>query len=63
MANSDNKCADLNVEDFYTGVEDTLGLVYNKQKELQEKNPEVTFLFISMDKSYESWLKGIEKYE
>ena len=34
-----------------------------KVKELQEKNPEVTFLFISMDKSYESWLKGIEKYE
>ena len=34
-----------------------------KLKELQEKNPEVTFLFISMDKSYESWLKGIEKYE
>jgi thiol-disulfide isomerase/thioredoxin len=34
-----------------------------KVKELQEKNPKVTFLFISMDKSYESWLKGIEKYE
>ena len=34
-----------------------------KVKELQEKNQEVTFLFISMDKSYESWLKGIEKYE
>jgi thiol-disulfide isomerase/thioredoxin len=34
-----------------------------KVKALQEKYPEVTFLFISMDKSYESWLKGIEKYE
>ncbi len=37
MANTDNKCADLPVEDFYTGAEDTLGLIYNKQKELQER--------------------------
>ena len=37
MANTDNKCADLDVEDFYTGTTDTLGLVYNKQKELQEQ--------------------------
>lgn len=35
MANSDNKCADLNVEDHYTETKDTLGLIYNKQKELQ----------------------------
>jgi thiol-disulfide isomerase/thioredoxin len=34
-----------------------------KVKALQEKYPEVTFLFISMDKSYESWLYGIQKYE
>lgn len=34
-----------------------------KVKTLQEKYPEVTFLFISMDKSYESWLYGIQKYE
>ena len=37
MANTDNKCSDLNVEDFYTGVEDTFGLIYNKQKELQAR--------------------------
>jgi hypothetical protein len=37
MANTDNKCADLNVEDFYSGTEDTLGLIYYKQKELQER--------------------------
>lgn len=39
MANSDNKCSDLEVKDFYTDVklEDTLGMIYNKQKELQEK--------------------------
>jgi hypothetical protein len=37
MANSDNKCADLKVEDNYTGTQDTLGLIYNKQKELQSK--------------------------
>lgn len=37
MANSDNKCADLEVQDFYTDVKDTLGLVYNKQIELQSR--------------------------
>jgi len=37
MANSDNKCSDLNVEDFYTGATDTFGLIYNKQKELQAR--------------------------
>ena len=37
MANTDNKCSDLPVEDFYTGAQDTLGLIYNKQKELQER--------------------------
>lgn len=36
MANSDNKCADLEVTDFYSESRDTLGLIYNKQKELQE---------------------------
>lgn len=37
MANTDNKCSDLQVEDFYTGVNDTFGLIYNKQKELQAR--------------------------
>ena len=37
MANTDNKCADLPVEDFRTGVNDTLGLIYNKQAELQKR--------------------------
>lgn len=34
-----------------------------KVKALQEKYPEATYLFISMDKTFESWLAGIEKYE
>lgn len=34
-----------------------------KVKSLQKDFPNVTYLFISMDKNYESWLKGIEKYE
>jgi thiol-disulfide isomerase/thioredoxin len=34
-----------------------------KVKTLQEKYPEATYLFISMDKTYEAWLKGIEKYD
>lgn len=34
-----------------------------KVKALQEKYPDVTYLFISMDKNYEAWIKGIEKYD
>ncbi|VXB71237.1 Alkyl hydroperoxide reductase [Flavobacterium sp. 9AF] len=34
-----------------------------KVKELQNQFPNVTYLFISMDKKYDAWLKGIEKYE
>lgn len=34
-----------------------------KVKALQENNPDVTYLFISMDKNYEAWTKGIKKYD
>ena len=34
-----------------------------KVKELQQKYPEVTYLFISADKTYDTWLNGIEKYD
>ena len=34
-----------------------------KVKTLQKDFPNVTYLFISMDKNYEAWLKGIEKYD
>jgi len=37
MANTDNKCSDLDVQDFHSNVDDTLGLIFNKQKELQER--------------------------
>lgn len=37
MANSDNICSDLKVNDHYSDSSDTLGLIYNKQKELQER--------------------------
>lgn len=37
MANSDNKCADLEVADFHSNAEDTFGLIFDKQKELQER--------------------------
>lgn len=33
-----------------------------KVKALQEKFPDVTYLFISMDKNFEAWSKGIQKY-
>jgi len=34
-----------------------------KLKELQEAYPEVTFLFLSMDKSVKSWKSGLKKYD
>lgn len=34
-----------------------------KVKTLQEQFPEATYLFISMDKNYDAWIKGIAKYE
>ena len=34
-----------------------------KVKELQANNPDVVYLFVSMDKKYEKWLEGIEKHE
>lgn len=33
-----------------------------KLKELQVKYPDAIYLFISMDKTYEAWKNGIEKY-
>ncbi|MFD2909295.1 thioredoxin-like domain-containing protein [Flavobacterium ardleyense] len=35
----------------------------SKVNELQEKYPDATFLFISLDKTYDAWLVGIEKHE
>lgn len=37
MANTDNTCSNLKVEDFHSTTNDTFGLIFNKQKELQEK--------------------------
>jgi thiol-disulfide isomerase/thioredoxin len=34
-----------------------------KLKELQANNPTVSYLFISMDKTSDKWLAGIEKHE
>jgi thiol-disulfide isomerase/thioredoxin len=34
-----------------------------KVKSLQEQYPTAVYLFISMDKTYDAWLKGIEKYD
>ncbi|CAM3546934.1 TlpA family protein disulfide reductase [Flavobacterium saliperosum] len=34
-----------------------------KVKALQTQFPDVTYLFVSMDKTPEAWKKGIEKYE
>ncbi|WP_313580668.1 TlpA disulfide reductase family protein [Chishuiella sp.] len=32
-------------------------------KTLHEKNPDVAFVYLSMDKTNEAWKKGIEKYD
>jgi len=38
MANSDNKCSDLKVKDYTSeDIKDTLGMIYNKQRDLQKK--------------------------
>ena len=34
-----------------------------KVKEMQAKNPDVAYLFISMDKTADKWKAGIEKHE
>jgi thiol-disulfide isomerase/thioredoxin len=34
-----------------------------KVKELQKEHPEVTYIFLSLDKTQKSWKKGIEKYK
>jgi thiol-disulfide isomerase/thioredoxin len=34
-----------------------------KLKELQSKNPDVAYIFISLDKTFEKWKIGIEKHE
>lgn len=34
-----------------------------KLKELQRNNPEVTYIFISMDKTVEKWKEGVAKHE
>ena len=54
MANSDNKCADLKVEDHYSNTNDTLGLIYNKQKELQSRLG-FDFTDWSLDKIAKFW--------
>ena len=34
-----------------------------KMKELQIQNPNVVYLFVSMDKEYGKWIEGIKKHE
>lgn len=34
-----------------------------QMKELQAKNPDVTYLFLSLDKTVDKWKTGIEKYQ
>lgn len=34
-----------------------------KVKEMQTNNPNVDYVFISMDKAYDKWLAGIDKHE
>lgn len=34
-----------------------------KAKELEEKNPEVNFVFLSLDRNLDAWKKGLEKHE
>ena len=35
----------------------------HKAKELEDKNPNVKFIFLSLDRNEEAWKKGLEKHE
>jgi predicted DNA-binding protein YlxM (UPF0122 family) len=37
MANTENRCSDLEIKDFHSSTKDALGLIFEKQKELQER--------------------------
>ena len=37
-------------------------LALPKTKELKEKNPDIDFVYFSLDRSEEQWKKGLEKY-
>ena len=34
-----------------------------KYKDFQQRNPSVVYLYISMDRQFDSWITGIEKHE
>jgi thiol-disulfide isomerase/thioredoxin len=34
-----------------------------KAKELEDKNPNVKFIFLSLDRNEEAWKKGLEKHD
>ena len=34
-----------------------------KLKELQKDNPEIVYVFISTDRNFSSWVRGINKYK
>lgn len=55
MANSDNKCSDLEVKDKYTDAKDTFGMIYNKQKELQQRLG-LDYTNLSLQEIAESWM-------
>lgn len=38
-------------------------LALPKTKVLKENNPEINFIYFSLDRSHEQWKKGLEKYE
>jgi dimeric dUTPase (all-alpha-NTP-PPase superfamily) len=55
MANSDNKCSDLEVKDHYSDVKDTFGMIYNKQKDLQKKLG-LNYENLTLKEIAESWM-------
>ena len=74
LTNSDNKEVTFNevlekykgktlvIELWASWCGDCVGAM-PKVKELQENNPEVAYVFISMDKTFDKWKAGIEKHQ
>ena len=74
LTNSDNKEVTFNevlenykgktlvIELWASWCGDCVGAM-PKVKELQANNPEVAYVFISMDKTFDKWKAGIEKHQ
>ena len=63
MANTDNQCKDLEVEDVFSKSKNTLADLYNLQKDIQETVYGYDFKKMQLNISYPASLGGYFKSE